>query len=200
MECLPEETVAHIQSTGCKAQKKSVIGAHNKCWKYLLCATTKHREAKHDFEFIGDDKDRQLEEPKIEDILPWEDVADDSVVVERANKVLFYFEFQRTSDQRRDYRERGESRVHAKHEAMSRIGEKFGVFSDGVYCSKLVWEILLKSKAVSSSETQRGFDDFISPSELYRRLLAIGAKEVDWFDIPRPQMIEFTHEYLVNGV
>jgi hypothetical protein len=90
--------------------------------------------------------------------------------------------------------------VHAKHEAMSRIGEKFGVFSDGVYCSKLVWEILLKSKAVSSSETQRGFDDFISPSELYRRLLAIGAKEVDWFDIPRPQMIEFTHEYLVNGV
>jgi hypothetical protein len=90
--------------------------------------------------------------------------------------------------------------VHAKHEAMSRIGEKFGVFSDGVYCSKLVWEILLKSKAVSSSETQGGVDDFISPSELYRRLLAIGAKEVDWFDIPRPHMIEFTHEYLVNGV
>ena len=26
---LPEETVAHIQSAGCKAQKKSVIGAHN---------------------------------------------------------------------------------------------------------------------------------------------------------------------------
>ena len=35
------ETVAHIQSTGCKAQKKSVIGAHNRCWKYLLGAIFK---------------------------------------------------------------------------------------------------------------------------------------------------------------
>jgi hypothetical protein len=39
IERLPEETVAHIQSAGCKGQKKSVIGAHNRCWKYLLCAT-----------------------------------------------------------------------------------------------------------------------------------------------------------------
>jgi hypothetical protein len=42
IEHLPEETVAHIQSTGCIAQKKSVIRAHNRCWKYLLCAITKH--------------------------------------------------------------------------------------------------------------------------------------------------------------
>jgi hypothetical protein len=61
IEHLPEETVAHIQSAGCKAQKKSVIGAHNRCWKYLLCAITKHGEAKRNFEFIGEDKDRQLE-------------------------------------------------------------------------------------------------------------------------------------------
>ena len=40
MQSLPEETVAHVQSAGCKAQKKSVTGAHNKCWKYLLCAIT----------------------------------------------------------------------------------------------------------------------------------------------------------------
>jgi hypothetical protein len=33
--------VAQIQSAGCKAQKKSVIGAYNRCWKYLLCAITK---------------------------------------------------------------------------------------------------------------------------------------------------------------
>jgi len=32
---LPLETVAHLQSAGCKAQKKSVIGAHNRCWGYL---------------------------------------------------------------------------------------------------------------------------------------------------------------------
>jgi hypothetical protein len=36
---IPAETVAHIQSAGCKAQKKSVIGAHNRCWKYLLGAS-----------------------------------------------------------------------------------------------------------------------------------------------------------------
>jgi hypothetical protein len=29
-------TDAHIQSAGCKAQRKSVIGAHNRCGKYLL--------------------------------------------------------------------------------------------------------------------------------------------------------------------
>jgi hypothetical protein len=91
--------------------------------------------------------------------------------------------------------------VHAKHEAMSRIGEEFALFSRGVYCSKLVWEILVKSKAVHSHETQGWLtNSFISPSELHRRLLAVGAKEVDWFDIPRHQMIEFTHEYLVDGV
>jgi hypothetical protein len=57
---VPVETVAHIQSAGCKAQKKSVIGAHNRCWKYLVGAITTHGEAKRDLEFIGGDKDRQL--------------------------------------------------------------------------------------------------------------------------------------------
>ena len=56
-EHLSEETVARIQSAGCKAQRKSVIGAHRRRWKYLLCDITKHGEAKHDFEFIGEDKD-----------------------------------------------------------------------------------------------------------------------------------------------
>ena len=60
IERLLEEIVEHIQSAGCKAQKKSVIGAHNRCWKYLLCAINKHGEAKRNFEFIGEDKDRQL--------------------------------------------------------------------------------------------------------------------------------------------
>jgi hypothetical protein len=35
LAALPEETVAHVQSAGCKAQKKSVIGAHNIWWGYL---------------------------------------------------------------------------------------------------------------------------------------------------------------------
>ena len=29
---IPAETVAHLQNTGCKSQKKSVIWAHNRCW------------------------------------------------------------------------------------------------------------------------------------------------------------------------
>jgi hypothetical protein len=76
------ETVAHIQSAGCKAQKKSEIGAHNRCWKYLVGAITTHGEAKRDLEFIGGDKDRQLKklwaETRIGSILPWDDIEDEA--------------------------------------------------------------------------------------------------------------------------
>ena len=54
---VPAETVARIQSAGCKAQKKNVIGAHGLCWKYLLGAISTHGKAKWDLEFIGGDKD-----------------------------------------------------------------------------------------------------------------------------------------------
>jgi hypothetical protein len=82
MQALPEETIAHIQSAGCTAQKKSVIGAHNKCWKYLLGAFTKFGKAERKLEFIGDDKDRQLEslwkDTEIGNLLPWEDIEDEA--------------------------------------------------------------------------------------------------------------------------
>jgi phosphopentomutase len=61
-DTLPIETVAHIQSAGCKAQKKSVIGDHNRCWKYLIGAISNHGEAKRNLEFIGCDKDTQLKQ------------------------------------------------------------------------------------------------------------------------------------------
>jgi hypothetical protein len=66
-DVLPTETLAHIQSAGCKTQKKSVIGDHNRCWKYL----------------IGDiSTDKQLEklwaETKIGDILPLDEIADEA--------------------------------------------------------------------------------------------------------------------------
>ncbi len=77
-EALPLETVAHLQSAGCKAQKKSFIGAHNRCWGYLRGAILMHGEAKRNLEFIGGERDRQLQqlwaETRIGDILPWEDV------------------------------------------------------------------------------------------------------------------------------
>ena len=81
-DALPIETVAHIQSAGCKAQKKSVIGAHNRCWKYLIGAISNHDEAKRSLELIGGDTDRQLkqlwEETRIGDILPWDEIEDES--------------------------------------------------------------------------------------------------------------------------
>jgi hypothetical protein len=163
-DVLPTETLAHIQSAGCKAQKKSVIGAHNRCWKYLIGAISAHGEATRNLEFIGGDKNKQLEklwtDTKIGDILPWDEIVDeaegliesdqvfrraleddraakkqeddqeeerddtdtymetifgrrrpDSIAVEWSNKVVYILEFKRTSDQRQDYRERGEARA-----------------------------------------------------------------------------------------
>jgi hypothetical protein len=80
-DVLPTETLAHIQSAGCKTEKKSVIGDHNRCWKYLIGTISTHGEATRDLEFIGGDKDKQLEklwtETKIGDILPWDEIADE---------------------------------------------------------------------------------------------------------------------------
>ena len=81
-DTLPIETVAHIQSAACKSRKKSVIGDHNRCWKYLIGAISNHGKAKRNLELIGDDKDRQLkqlwEEAKIGDILPWDEIEDEA--------------------------------------------------------------------------------------------------------------------------
>ena len=92
-DALPIETVAHIQSAGCKAQKKSVIVAHNSCCGYLRGAISTHGGAKRNLEFIGGDQDRQLkrlwEETGIGDILSWEDVEDEAETFlesARANK------------------------------------------------------------------------------------------------------------------
>jgi hypothetical protein len=62
LDALPEETVAHIQSAGCKAQKKSVIDAHSRCWGYLRGAISTHGEAKRNLEFTEGDQDRQLQQ------------------------------------------------------------------------------------------------------------------------------------------
>ena len=148
-DVLPTETVAHIQSAGCKAQQKSVIGAHNRCWKYLIGAISTHGEATRDLEFIGGDKDSQIKqlwtETSISNILPWDEIADeaerllasdqanrqapdddhvfgrrrpDSVAVDWNSKVLYVLKFMRTSDQRENYRERGESRARAQHDVL----------------------------------------------------------------------------------
>ena len=86
--------------------------------------------------------------------------------------------------------------VHAKAEAMERIDEKFSLFPPCVYCSKLVWEILLESKAVPSSEKNAWNNSyFISPSELFLRLLSLNATEIDCFDCPTPLLLNFKCEF-----
>jgi hypothetical protein len=81
-DVLPTETLAHIQSAGCKPQKKSVIGNHSRCWKYLIVFISTHGEVTRDLEFIGGDKGKQLEklwaETKIGNILPWDEIADEA--------------------------------------------------------------------------------------------------------------------------
>jgi ribonuclease HI len=175
IDSLPPETVAHIQSAGCNLQKKSVIGAHNRCWKYLIGAISTHGEAKRSLEVLGGDKDRQLhtlwKETKIGEILPWDDTEEeaeeliarrrverrasasnqanqqredeqggdekdpseevifgqrrpDSLAIDWTNKMVYVLEFKRTSDQRRDYREKGESRARVQHDVLIRSLEK----------------------------------------------------------------------------
>ena len=174
---LPTETLTHIQSAGCKVQKKSVIGAHNRCWKYLIGVISTHGEGTRNVEFIGRDKDKQLEklwtETKNRDILPWDEIEDeaegliesdqvfrrdleddraakkqeddqeeerddtdtymetiferrrpDSIAVEWSTKVVYILEFNHTSDQRQDYRERGEARARAQHDILVKSLEK----------------------------------------------------------------------------
>ena len=55
----------------------------------------------------------------------------DSVVVDWANKVLYVMEFKSTSDQRRDYRERGESRAMAQHDIVVRGLQKVAEDAEG---------------------------------------------------------------------
>jgi hypothetical protein len=52
-------------------------------------------------------------------------------VVDWTNKILFVLEFKRTSDQKRDYRERGESRARAQHDILIRSLEKVAGEAEG---------------------------------------------------------------------
>ena len=107
MDSLPQETVAHIQSAGCNLQKKSVIGAHNRCWKYLIGAISIHGETNRSLEILGGDKDRQLhtlwKETNIGKILPWDDLeeeAEELIAKEREKKQALSSD--KTSQQRDD--------------------------------------------------------------------------------------------------
>ena len=143
-----------------------------------------HGEAKRNLEFIGGERDRQLQqlwaETKIGDILPWEDVEreaerllestranarnsenrraskeqdddqtvdleetdpynevifgrrrPDSVAIEWTSKTVYVLEFKRTSDQRQDYRERGECRARDQHDVLVKSLETVAKEAEG---------------------------------------------------------------------
>ena len=106
---LPLETVAHIQSAGCKAQKRGVIQAHNSCWKFLLQAIMEHGEAKGEFLSFRLESEEGQDE-SYADVL-FGKRRPDAVILDKPDKTIFVLEFKRTSDQRSDYRKgRSESR------------------------------------------------------------------------------------------
>ncbi len=61
-------------------------------------------------------------------------------MVDLANKVLFVLEFNRTWDQRRDYKERGETRARAQHNILIKSLEKVARDAD---CENEGWKIRL---------------------------------------------------------
>ena len=55
----------------------------------------------------------------------------DSVAIEWTSKTLYILEFKRTSDQRQDYRERGESRARAQHDVLVKSLETVAKKAEG---------------------------------------------------------------------
>ena len=64
----------------------------------------------------------------------------DSVVIDWVNKVIHVLEFKRTSDQRRDYRERGDFRAMAQHDVLVRSLKKV---AEGVEGENGGWKVKL---------------------------------------------------------
>ena len=91
---------ANTSAQGVMRREKSVIGAHNKCWKFApypahgpYYVPSPNWEAKRDCEFILEDKGRNLKslwkELNIGDILPWEDGVNEAerlLAISKANR------------------------------------------------------------------------------------------------------------------
>jgi hypothetical protein len=83
------------------------------------------------------EEDRTVDRNKIvSQIDPYNEVIfgrrrPDSVAIEWTSKTLYILEFKRTSDQRQDYRERGESRARAQHDVLVKSLEKVAKEAEG---------------------------------------------------------------------
>jgi hypothetical protein len=74
----------------------------------------------------------------------------DSVVVDWTNRILLVLELKRTSDQRRDYRERGDSQAKAQHHILIKSLEKVARDAD---CENEGWKIKLLIFVGGTSES-----------------------------------------------
>jgi len=57
--------VAHIQSAGCKAQRKSVIGAHDRCWKSQQVLSSSRNAANEGHDDGEQENDQEVERDEL---------------------------------------------------------------------------------------------------------------------------------------
>ena len=79
-------------------------------------------------------------------------------MVDWTNKILFVLEFKRTSDQRQDYPEQGESRARAQHDILIRSLEKVAGEAEGENGG---WKIklMISEGGTSGSVNVQNFND-----------------------------------------
>jgi hypothetical protein len=79
-------------------------------------------------------------------------------VVDWTNKILFVLEFKRTSDQRQDYPEQGESRARAQHDILIKSLEKVAGEAEGENGG---WKIklMISEGGTSGSVNVQNFND-----------------------------------------
>ena len=87
-------------------------------------------------------------------------------MVDWTNTTLFVLEFKRTSDQRRDYRERGESRARAQHDILIRSLEKVPGEAEGEDGS---WKIkfIIFVGGTSASVSVQIFNDNLNELQVF---------------------------------
>ena len=87
-------------------------------------------------------------------------------MVDWTNTTLFVLEFKRTSDQRRDYRERGESRARAQHDILIRSLEKVAGEAEGEDGSWKIKFIILVG-GTSGSVSVQIFNDNLNELQVF---------------------------------
>ena len=94
-------------------------------------------------------------------VAPAKNRRPDSVAIEWTSKTVYVLEFKRTSDQRQDYRERGEGRARVQHDVLVKSLDTVAKEAEGENAG---WTVkLIRSLGWSNrNETQSGEDSYMS--------------------------------------